>query len=64
MEKIIHFVNVATNQPTNEEVSEYWGDIIGVSGPFDLEEPAISGWQESLGPTPSSNAGNVDGRLS
>ena len=52
-----------TNQPTREEVSEYWGGVIGVSGHFDPEDPAISGWKESLGPIPSSNAGTVDGSV-
>ena len=52
-----------TNQPTKKEVSEYWGGVIGVSGHFDPEDPAISGWQELLGPIPSSNAGTVDGSV-
>ena len=44
-------------------MSEYCGGIIGVPGHFDPEDPAISGWYESLGPIPSSNAGTVDGSL-
>lgn len=52
-----------TNQPTKEEVSEYWGGIIGVSSHFDPEEPAITGCWEALGPIPSSNAGTVDGSV-
>ena len=33
--------------PTKEEITEFWGGILGVPGNYDLENPAIAEWLES-----------------
>ncbi len=38
--------------PSADQITEYWGGVVGVPGSCDLEDPAITNWQQGLAGIP------------
>lgn len=56
-------IDMRSEQPMMEEVSEYWEGVNGVPGHFNPEDPAIFGWQESVSEAIPFNIGTMDESL-
>ncbi len=38
--------------PSADQITEYWGSVVGVPGSCDLEDPAVTNWQQGLAGIP------------